>query len=30
MISKGSPDTIIDFWLGHEIGEMAENNFQVW
>jgi hypothetical protein len=24
MINKGVPDTIVDFWLGHEIGEMAE------
>jgi integrase len=24
MISNGVPDTIVDFWLGHEIGEMAE------
>jgi hypothetical protein len=24
MISKGVPDPIVDFWLGHEIREMAE------
>lgn len=24
MINSGVPDTIIDFWLGHSIGEMAE------
>ena len=24
MTNKGVPDTIVDFWLGHEIGEMAE------
>jgi len=24
MINKGVPDSIVDFWLGHEIGEMAE------
>jgi len=24
MINKGVPDTIVDFWLGHEIGEMAD------
>lgn len=24
MINSGAPDTIVDFWLGHEIGEMAE------
>jgi hypothetical protein len=24
MSNKGVPDTIVDFWLGHEIGEMAE------
>jgi len=24
MINSGVPDTITDFWLGHEIGEMAE------
>jgi len=24
MINSGVPDTIVDFWLGHEIGEMAE------
>jgi len=24
MLNKGVPDTIVDFWLGHEIGEMAE------
>jgi len=24
MTNNGVPDTIVDFWLGHEIGEMAE------
>jgi integrase len=24
MINTGVPDTIVDFWLGHSIGEMAE------
>jgi len=24
MINRGVPDTILDFWLGHEIGRMAE------
>lgn len=24
MINSGVPDTVIDFWLGHSIGEMAE------
>ena len=24
MTGKGVPDVIVDFWLGHEIGEMAE------
>ena len=24
MINSGVPDTIIDFWLGHSIGEMSE------
>jgi len=24
MINSGVPDTIVDFWLGHSIGEMAE------
>ena len=24
MVNSGVPDTIVDFWLGHEIGEMAE------
>jgi len=24
MINSGVPDTIVDFWLGHTIGEMAE------
>ena len=24
MINHGVPDTIVDFWLGHEIGEMAD------
>ncbi|MCJ7634671.1 site-specific integrase, partial [Candidatus Bathyarchaeota archaeon] len=24
MINSGVPDTIVDFWLGHEIGEMGE------
>jgi site-specific recombinase XerD len=24
MINSGVPDTIVDFWLGHDIGEMAE------
>ena len=24
MINSGVPDTIVDFWLGHEIGAMAE------
>ena len=24
MINSGVPDTIVDFWLGHRIGEMAE------
>ena len=24
MTNKGVPDSIVDFWLGHEIGEMAE------
>jgi len=24
MTNSGIPDTIVDFWLGHEIGEMAE------
>lgn len=24
MINSGVPDTIVDFWLGHAIGEMAE------
>lgn len=24
MINNGVPDTIVDFWLGHTIGEMAE------
>jgi len=24
MINSGVPDTIVDFWLGHEIGEMAK------
>jgi site-specific recombinase XerD len=24
MINKGVPDSIVDFWIGHEIGEMAE------
>jgi integrase len=24
MTNSGVPDTIVDFWLGHEIGEMAE------
>jgi len=24
MINKGVPDSIVDFWLGHVIGEMAE------
>lgn len=24
MINNGVPDTVVDFWLGHEIGEMAE------
>jgi hypothetical protein len=32
MSNKGVPDTIVDFWLGHEIGEMAKaykrNNFE--
>jgi len=23
MINKGVPDTVVDFWLGHSIGEMA-------
>ena len=24
MINSGVPDTIVDFWLGHEVGEMSE------
>jgi hypothetical protein len=24
MINSGVPDTIVDFWLGHEIGEQSE------
>jgi len=24
MINSGIPDTIVDFWLGHSIGEMGE------
>ena len=24
MINSGVPDTIVGFWLGHQIGEMAE------
>jgi hypothetical protein len=24
MINSGVPDTIVDFWLGHSMGEMAE------
>jgi integrase/recombinase XerD len=24
MTNSGVPDTVVDFWLGHEIGEMAE------
>lgn len=24
MTGKGVPDTIVDFWLGHQVGEMAE------
>jgi hypothetical protein len=24
MVNKGVPDVIVDFWLGHEVGEMAE------
>lgn len=24
MINSGAPDTIVDFWLGHEIGDMAK------
>ena len=24
MINSGLPDTIVDFWLGHSIGEMSE------
>lgn len=24
MTNSGVPDTIVDFWLGHEIGELAE------
>jgi len=24
MINSGVPDTVVDFWLGHSIGEMAE------
>ena len=24
LINRGVPDTIVDFWFGHEIGEMAE------
>jgi len=24
MINSGVPDAIVDFWLGHEIGEMTE------
>ena len=24
MINSGVPDTIVDFWLGHSIGEMGE------
>lgn len=24
MISKGVPDSVVDFWLGHNIGEMAK------
>jgi septal ring factor EnvC (AmiA/AmiB activator) len=24
MTNSGIPDTIVDFWLGHEIGELAE------
>jgi len=24
MLNKGVPDTIVDFWLGHSIGEMGE------
>ena len=24
MINSGIPDTVVDFWLGHSIGEMAE------
>jgi hemerythrin superfamily protein len=24
MVNSGVPDTIVDFWLGHTIGEMAE------
>ena len=24
MLNSGVPDTVVDFWLGHEIGEMAE------
>lgn len=24
MINSGVPDTIVDFWLGHEIGDMAK------
>ena len=24
MINSGVPDTIVDFWLGHAIGDMAE------
>ncbi|MDH5734072.1 MAG: tyrosine-type recombinase/integrase [Candidatus Bathyarchaeota archaeon] len=25
MINSGVPDTVVDFWLGHSIGEMAED-----
>lgn len=24
MVNKGVPDSVVDFWLGHSIGEMAE------
>ncbi|MDI6860379.1 MAG: hypothetical protein QMC85_07780, partial [Methanocellales archaeon] len=24
MLNKGVPDTIVDFWLGHSLGEMGE------
>lgn len=24
MVGKGVPDSVVDFWLGHEVGEMAE------